>query len=74
MEPPCFSKIQSIQVNYLFKSSIVFESILLELTPLLSRAEERTVLDEMMTSGKVYVLLFGLSIHSFFEGLGISFK
>merc|ERR1712113_267269 len=49
-------------------------SINSEITPLLSRPEERSVLDEMMTSGKVYVLLFGLSIHSFFEGLVIGFE
>ena len=30
--------------------------------------------DEALTSGKVYVLLFGLSIHSLFEGLGNCFK
>ena len=42
----------------------------LEQTPLLRRAEDTTSLDDMLSSGKVYVLLFGLSIHSFFEGLG----
>ena len=30
--------------------------------------------DEALTSGKVYVLLFGLSIHSLFEGLGNCFQ
>ena len=41
-----------------------------EQTPLLPRLEEVSAFDEALTSGKVYVLLFGLSIHSLFEGLG----
>jgi len=44
-----------------------------EQTPLLPRLEEVSAFDEALTSGKVYVLLFGLSIHSLFEGLGNCF-
>ena len=44
-----------------------------EQTPLLPRLEEVSAFDEALTSGKVYVLLFGLSIHSLFEGLGNRF-
>ena len=44
-----------------------------EQTPLLPRLGEVSAFDEALTSGKVYVLLFGLSIHSFFEGLGNCF-
>ena len=35
---------------------------------------ETTTLDQILSSSKVYVLLFGLSVHSFFEGIVIGLE
>jgi len=68
--------IQSLSGSYQSNGAPMFfeHSINTEQTPLLRRAADTTSLDDMLSSGKVYVLLFGLSIHSFFEGLVIGFE
>jgi len=68
--------IASLTASYQSNGAPMFfeNSINSEQTPLLPRLEEVSAFDEALTSGKVYVLLFGLSIHSLFEGLVIGFE